>query len=255
MKKLFNKAVFKKVQTHIITTSKIVYDYGKNRYQTLNKRQRKRLLLGIGLISLTLAILSLSVNTPKAALKSSDPVHFETKAYRANQSPTQLIGPEFNPNRTRKLQSQLNQLEVATNQQYNGLKAQLQTIRFNMDSLASQRDILQLRQTVTQPNQTLLNKVARLQNSVQKIATQTAKKIWVNPQSVERYFRLIAVQGFSDGMRAIIDVDGHQTVLSTNEICPACRGWVLQGMDFANQTAVFSKPLDHQTFYVKLQTN
>ncbi len=259
MRHYIDKERIDTIKHHLIKQYKAVYHYVKTRYQslnrTLNRKQRIGFVLSVGLILLTLVIFSVSHHAHKVLPKSTYPIHFEHKTDSVDKLNNKLTLSDMNQERTVKWQSQLNQLEAATNQQYRLLKTQLQTIRSNMDSLASQRDVLQLQQTMGKPNKALLNKVVSLQQSVQKIVQQTAKKVWINPRSVERYFRLVAIQGFSDGMRAIIDVDGHQTALSRREICPACRGWVLQRLDFANQSAVFSKHTSKHSLYVKLQAN
>ena len=153
------------------------------------------------------------------------------------------------------LQNQLDRLKQSSSKKMQALQVELQIMQSRISLLASKNDVQKLQQTVSEPNSTLLGKMNNLQDSVQKVIAQTAEKTWVDPTTVQKYFRLVAVQGFSDGMRAIIDIDGNQTTLTTNEICPACRGWVLQKMSFANQSAVFSKQTDSRVFYVKLQGN
>lgn len=216
----------------------------------LTKKQRIALLLSLGVIVLVLVLSSVLFSTHKkegGRGTQAYPITFETQAKSAAL-------PAANDTHEQ-LASQLSTLQDTTNQQYQGVKDQLQAIQGNLGSLASQHDVKQLQQSIQIPNTQLLGAVDNLQQSVQQIVRQTAKKVWVDPKTVEHYFRLVAVQGFSDGMRAIIDVDGNQTVLSENQPCPVCRGWVLKSMDFTNQSAIFTKKEKDQISYVKLQAN
>lgn len=200
----------------------------------------------------------------KAVSAKNNAIHFETKPIQLSPSALQKDSVNYLelPNNKRvvnaddsKLKSEFDALKSVAYQQFDGFRAQLQAMQASLASLPSQQDIQQLQQTVAQPNPDLLGKINNLQQSMQLIVNQTAKQSWVNPGIVEKYFRLAAIQGFSDGMRAIIDVGGNQTVLSVNESCPACRDWRLKSLDFTNQSAVFSKQVLKQTLYVKLQAN
>lgn len=153
------------------------------------------------------------------------------------------------------LQAQLNKMKEELSAYFQAMNAKLQNVRSNMDRLASQQDVKQLQQQLARPNQVLLGKVNSIQGWVQRILQQASEKHWVGPQAVQHYFQLAAVQGFSDGMRAIIDIDGNQTALSVNETCPACCGWTLKSMDFSNQTAIFYKEKNNVLFLVKLDAN
>ncbi len=255
MKQFINNDVLLKIKHQIITKLRTTYEFAKLHYQRLSKRQRIVLLTIIGVIVLLSIAMCLSHSPEKTKLNAGYPVFATKKAATSKQLNNSNIPLAPNTNNNAKLQVQLGQLKSLSNQQFKTVQDKLQTIQTNMSSLASQQDVQQLQQTVAEPNKTLLGKVDHLQNSVQTIIKQTAKKTWVNTKTVELYFRLAAVQGFSDGMRAIIDVDGNQTALSSREICPVCRGWILQSMDFANQSAVFAKTTDNQRLYVKLQTN
>lgn len=254
-----NKDAINKLKYQIKLKLRLIYQFAKTTYQKLNKQQRIALSIVVGLILLLLIVIGLSSGSDiakKPTSKNSYPVRFETQSPNKQKNKI-TINPE-NSNVSSKninFQAQLNQLKAISNVQYAAVKDQLQAIQSSMSSLASQQDVQQLKQNVSAPNEQLLGKVNSLQNSVQKIIKQTEKKTWVTPQSVERYFRLVAVQGFSDGMRAIIDVDGNQTTLSVEQICPACRGWVLHSMNFASQSAIFSKQIGNQILYVKLRAN
>ncbi len=158
----------------------------------------------------------------------------------SNQSTNELI----------KIQGELNQVKMSSDQEFDSLKKQLDAVESSISTLASENEVQQLQNAVTQPNPTLLGKVDTLQTSVQKIIQQTAKVKFVSPQRVEGTFRLVAIQGFSDGMRAIVSVKGNELALSPNEIAPACQGWVLKSMSFANQSAVFQHSANE---FVKLE--
>lgn len=264
-KPLISKEALLKIKHQLISQSKTVYEFAKAYYQKLNKRQRIVLFSGVGVIALLLISLSF-IHSPtkitkiKTAKAKTDYPVFETKAITTPiaKHVSQLsnnIPSMNNQDSYSTLLVQLDQIKSLYSQQLKSVQDELQRLQSNMSSLASQQDVDALQQTVAEPNKALLGKVDHLQNSVQIIIKQTAQKTWVNPKSVEQYFKLVAVQGFSDGMRAIIDVDGNQTVLSSQEICPVCRGWILQTMDFANQNAVFTKTVNGQQFYVKLAAN
>lgn len=147
-----------------------------------------------------------------------------------------------------KLTQEINQVKSDSEQHYQQLQDQLNAIVNKLSVLASNQSVSQLQQSVTTPNPTLLGKMNNLQDDVKTIIHQTAKKVFLNPKVVNHYFQLVAIQGFSDGMRAIIDIDGNQTTLGINEVCPACRGWSLTSMDFTKQTATFEN--QHHQFVV-----
>lgn len=86
-----------------------------------------------------------------------------------------------------------------------------------------------------QLNDTLQQWRKTIDNQLQ--STHSPKAI--PPKTIERFFTLAAVQGFSDGLRAIIDIDGHQTALAIGDSCAACHGWRLKKLDFASQSAIF----------------
>ncbi len=276
-KKLISKAglfkIFLKIKRRMIIQSRMTYRFAKFRYRQLNKRQRIVLFSCISIIALLLISLSFIPSPAKtkkiktAKLNTNYSV-FEKKAIKPVNTVAAKNAPNLKnlknisstndinalDNNTR-LQAQFDQLKSLSNLQFKRVQNKLQSLQSNMSSLASQQDVRALQQSVAAPNKALLGKVDHLQNSVQTIIKQTAKKTWVNSKTVEQYFRLVAIQGFSDGMRAIIDVDGNQTVLSSREICPVCRGWILQSMDFTNQNAVFAKTTNNKHLYVKLQAN
>jgi flagellar basal body-associated protein FliL len=259
MKKYLHPDTLRKLKYRASMKGKITYQFCKACYQKLNKKQRTVLFSSNGLIALLLIVFgSSSIFVSNSQPKTDYPVKFETKAavkQQAHQIVSRLKVESASQNNNAKLQAELNSLKVSSSAELQALRSQLQSMQSDIGSLASQQNIQQLQQAVAKPNKALLGKIDTIQNSVQTIIKQTAKKIWVNPQTIRQYFRLVAVQGFSDGMRAIIDVDGNQATLSVNETCPACRGWALQSMDFANQTAVFSKQANHQTLYVRLHAN
>jgi|GEM_PF-1964249 mRNA-degrading endonuclease HigB of HigAB toxin-antitoxin module len=254
MKKPINKETLKKAKDQIAQKSKIAYRLIKARYQKLNKRQRIALFAGNGAIILFFIALGISHHSSRARSTTAYPINFEAKSQVVKKPSAQPV--IIKPNtQTLQLQSQLNDVKQDSSEQYNTMRAQLQTIQSNMSSLASEEGMQQLQKSITEPNKTLLGKMNHLQGSLKTIMKQTAKKTWVNPKTVEQSFRLVAVQGFSDGMRAIINVSGNQMTLSTHEISPACQGWVLQTMDFSNQSAVFAKQTKDQRLFVKLQAN
>ncbi|MDP1574339.1 MAG: hypothetical protein Q8L78_05360 [Coxiellaceae bacterium] len=260
MNNLINRDTLLNIKYQAVEKIRNYYTFIKLQAQNLNKRQRVVLFSCVGLIILLVLVFSFIYSSHHVKSKTNYPVHFETlqKTIQKPKIATQPVSSVVNSvekNNDDKLQVGLNKLETSSNKQMQALQIELQIMQSRLTSLASQDDIQKLQQTVSKPNQMLLGKMNSLQNSVQKVVAQTAKKTWVDPVTVQKYFHLVAVQGFSDGMRTIIDVDGNQTALSKNEICPVCRGWVLQHMNFSNQSAVFSKQSAQQTLYVKLQTN
>ena len=255
------KAFWLKLKTHIIQNAQKTYLFFRRYVKKLNKRQRKLalILLCTGFFGLLLmSALSIVFKQPK---KSKAHIAFQTHIARQPQTQTMQTVETALAEKERlnqALQAQVDSLKTASSNQFQTLNLQLQRIQQALSNVASQDDVVQLQQSAQKPNPALLDKMDDLQTTLKKMATQTAQKHWVNPKTVERYFRLIAIQGFSDGLRAIIDVNGHQTTLTQHEPCPACRGWVLVHMDFANQNAVFVKQTQNpqnQRLYVKLQTN
>jgi mRNA-degrading endonuclease HigB of HigAB toxin-antitoxin module len=253
MKKIIHRDALIKIKNQITIKSKRFYHAFKRHYQKLNKRQRWAVFSSLGIV-LIIAVMSISHSTKKTTSHSAYPVNFETKSQTLKKPSAQSAMIKSNT-QTLQLQSQLNDVKQDSSEQYSTMRAQLQTIQSNMSSLASEGGMQQLQKSIAEPNKTLLGKMNHLQGSLKTIMKQTAKKTWVNPQTVEQSFRLVAVQGFSDGMRAIINVSGNQMTLSTHEISPACQGWVLQSMDFSNQSAVFAKQTKDQRLFVKLQAN
>jgi hypothetical protein len=218
MKNRMNKEILQKIKFHIITKMNSAYQFTNFYYQKLNKRQR-RVLSAIGFILLLVVLMAVGSLFIKHQSNADYPVQFQTKATVKNVLPSKPSSPTVVGN-DMKLQNQLDALKVSSSQQFQAMQEQLQMIQSSLSSLPSFQDIQQWQLQSDEPNKALLNKVSDLQNTMQKIVKQTAEKIWVNPKVVEKYFRLIAVQGFSDGMRAIVDIDGNQTTLSVHELCP-----------------------------------
>ena len=208
-------------------------------------------------LAIVLTLLALSLNKHRSVAqtgKEDSRLYWEGKT-KATPKNEQVVDSFADPQAMviSQLQLQLKEIQDNTNTQLMALKQQLSTLQSGISTVASQNDVEQLQATLATPNPMLLGKVDTLQTSIQKIIQQTAKVQFVDPHTVGKYFQLVAVQGFSDGMRAIIDVNGNQTTLSVNEVCPACRGWTLTSMDFSNQTATFEKNDGLQDQYVKLQ--
>ena len=225
----------------------------KNNYKGFGKFQKIAIFSGVGVAALLLMSLGLSRAHDKIHNSENYPIKFETVSKstspkQVNGSAAQLpLKPTID---FTQLQTQLNQAKQHSDREFTALRSQIEAIESSMTALASQNDVQALQNAVMHPNPIILTKVDSLQTSVQKIMQQTAKIKFVDPKTVEHEFRLVAVQGFSDGMRIIIDVNGNQTVLSLNETCPACQGWVLKKIDFAGQSAVFEKG---KNVFVKLQ--
>lgn len=120
-------------------------------------------------------------------------------------------------------------------------QAQLQQLTDTLGQFTTQHreDMTQLQQRLQTPNPTLLAQVNAVKQSVHTLVKEHAKPQWISPEQVEKHFQLVAIQGFSDGLRAIITIAGHQTALALHESCPACHGWRLASMNFNRQRAVF----------------
>ena len=257
MKISINKEAIHKIQQQIMQKIKSAYQLAQSMYQKSDKRQRGVLLIIGAVIPLLLLMILSSAAEKGFRQKSAHPIQFETQAtypHPATVAAQAPLQPVTSTNNTH-LQKELDQLKAVSHAQYSSVNDQLQAIQLGLSNLASQQDMQQLQKTVAQPDTKLQRQMSHLQQSIERIAQQTEQKTWVNPKSVEPYFRLVAVQGFSDGMRAIIDIDGNQTTLSIKQICPACRSWVLQSMNFAQQQAVFSKQVGNHMLYVKLRAN
>ncbi len=248
MKHSVNKENFLKLYQWSVLKFKMLYYFLRPCYLKL-------LISALGTTFVVIVISMTIVHSKKNAVDAAYPVKFEiNKPIKIHRT----LQPNINTDNARhiaQLQKQLADVEANSAQYYQTINVKLQQLQSTMTSLASQHEVKQLQQQFNQPNQALLGKVNSLQGWVQEILQQTAVKRWIDPSVVGQYFHLEAVQGFSDGMRAIIDIDGNQTALSVNEICPACRGWRLKSMDFSNQSAVFYKNHNNTLFLVKLQAN
>lgn len=256
MMKLINEDTVLKIKCLLESKIKFLYQWARPYF---NKRYFIA-LLSVFLFSFFILILFFGFHNSYKhnELQNNYAVRFEAPEIKiqkqpSNIQPLNIVSDKKSDEKI--LQNQLNQLKQSSSKKMQALQVELQIMQSRISLLASKNDVQKLQETVSEPNSTLLGKMNNLQDSVQKVIAQTAEKTWVDPSTVQKYFRLVAVQGFSDGMRAIIDIDGNQTTLTANEICPACRGWVLQKMSFSNQSAVFSKQTDSHTFYVKLQGN
>ena len=231
-------------------------------YKKLTKHQRLLIASVVSILLIVIITLSTFHTSKKDSSNKSGAISFDTsipiRHYSKNPKmllkQTDTFQPKPSPEEPA-ITNQIKALQSTSDEKINALQSQLQTIQNNLSRLASQGDMQQLQATLSQPNQVVTSKLNYLQRAIQKIADQTAKKTWVDPKKVERYFHLVAIQGFSDGMRAIIDVNSNQTTLSINELCPACRGWILKTMNFEQQSAVFYKKCAHQIFYVQLHAN
>ena len=206
-------------------------------------------------ISFTAHIWVLSHN---ATLKNRRPVHFDTVSVGpivmkpAIQVPIKLEAPIPTVDQ---LQAEIKQMHTDLEISNQNMQQAMETIQSHLTVLPSGHDIATLQENLSKPDQEITHTLDTINQSVNQIVAQTAQETWVDPVTVQAYFQLVAVQGFSDGMRAVIDVDGHEMTLSDDEICPACRGWQLDHMDFSTQTAVFKKQVDDKTLFVSLRAN
>ena len=194
-----------------------VYYKLKLSYQHCPSKKRVVLFVSAPLILLLIIYVGISLSSQQ------ETVHYRVNFTRPHPAP---------PPNDKKLELKVAQLQNNTGKQFQQLQNNLMNMNHLLNTLAS-------KQPVTIPNPTILGKVDKLQDDVSTIIAQHQKKVFVNPQTVANHFQLVAIQGFSDGMRAIIDVDGNQTTLGIKESCPVCRGWVIQSMDFTKQSAVF----------------
>ena len=201
-------------------------------FQNLSHKQRKAIYGLVTLTVITTAILLfLEASTqPKYRVNFSKPkplllTHHSTKN---NIKPITIIKP------------------TDEHKDLSNLTEEIQHLQQSMARLSAKRQdsLNALQHSLTLPNPTILGKVDNLQQTVHQIVSAHHKKLIVPARTVENYFELVAVQGFSDGMRAIIEVDGNQTTLGINEVCPACRGWTLKSMDFTKQRATFENKHD-----------
>lgn len=224
----------------------------------LNKIRNPKLILSCGIfifgVLLIASLIGLHRHGVSKNNKSIPPVVYAS----ASQNTSNESG-DFNRvmsiDKLEQLEKVLADVKDNSAQQYETILQQLEEIKKSFPALASAGDIQKLQDYFSKPNVVLLSKIDDLHKQIQKIIQQTSQEQFVNPETVERYFRLAAVQGFSDGMRAVIDVDDNQTVLSINEVCPACHGWLLKRLDFANQSAVFEKNQNNQIFYAELKAD
>lgn len=237
------KFQYQQVKESLVNNIKLTYTKAIGYYQKLNKPQRIVLFLGAGLIALLLIIL---IATSHSTPKEKHTVQFATAKMQTGNKPS---SPKLTLIEKTQLKYELAAIKESANQHYAAVNAQLRAVQSGLSNVASQESLNQIKQQIAKPNTQLMNKVSGMQLSLKKIEQQTQHKIFVSPKVVEGYFQLIAIQVFSDGMKAIIGIDNHQAILGANEVCPACRGWALQSMDFANQSAVFKNAHDQ---YVKL---
>lgn len=254
-----NNTTLKKIRDRVVLVATQLVDALRTQYQKLDKRHRLALAVVPGVLVFLLIITMLNDardNTKKPTPTKPVAIHFATVPHHVTLQRQSVPLVRRAQHDRAPWTSAVKQLTANTDRHYAMLHTQLQTMQTRIDALlASQQSITAWQHTLPQPNSVLLHKLDRVTQAVQALITQTASTTWVDPKTVEQYFRLVAIQGFSDGMRAIVDVDGNQTTLSLHEHCPACRGWVLQTMDFANQSAVFTKHAHHQQFYVRLHVN
>lgn len=220
------------------------------------------LLVSVGLLSIAMGIIFLSYEwmISHRYVKKQATAHFETAPQviiKANTaSPIQpLAKPKDLVPTTAQLQSEIQSIRADLETSNIGMQKAVQMIQTHLTTLPSNTDIAALQANLSKPDQQIASTLDTINHSVNEVVAQTAQKTWVDPKTVEAYFQLVAVQGFSDGMRAVIDVDGHEMTLSVNEECPACRGWQLDQMDFAGQTAVFEKKSGDKTLFVTLRAN
>lgn len=207
------------------------------RVRSLSRKQRilaMSFMLTIVLVIIVGAIL-------KQSKQANYPIHFVKPHKVINQK---IMKPPLHIN-LQPINKNLLDIKQINQHRYDTLSNQLNNLQLSLRQLATnqsaQSESLQL-------NPALLSKVDTLQNDVKTIIHQTAKNVFLDPKTVNQYFQLVAIQGFSDGMRAIIDVDGNQTTLGIHEICPACRGWSLKSMNFIKQTATFEN--QHHQFVI-----
>lgn len=216
--------------------------------------------LGSAIVLIGLVFLSYKLVASHQNIKKQVPIHFEMMPQVGIKvqtvPPIQAVAkPKYLAPTTEQLQSEIQSIRTDLETSNVGMQKAVQMIQTHLTTLPSNTDIEALQANLSKPDQQIANTLDTINHSVNQIVAQTAQKIWVDPATVKAYFQLVAVQGFSDGMRAVIDVDGHEMTLSISEECPACRGWQLDQMDFAAQTAVFEKKSGDKTLFVTLRAN
>lgn len=231
-------------------------------YKNLTRHQRLCIAAIISIILLAIITFTIFHTNKISTSNKPNEARFDTNIPIRHSLQSQKLPPKQNNtfksqinNEQPLITNQIKELSEITNEKIYALQSQLQHIEDNLNRLASHDDIQQLQNELTQPNQFVTSKLNNLQNTIKKIADQTAQKTWIDPKKIEHYFHLVAIQGFSDGMRAIIDIDENQATLGFQETCPACHGWVLKTMNFQQQSAIFYKRRAHQILYVQLHAN
>lgn len=246
---------FKKIAIKLINGIKILVHFIQLNLQQKHPKRWLRWMLLFVLIVLIVILVSYHITKKHYHLKFDNVVPVQSKNHFIQQA-TIVSSQSPQAVNQSQLQTALDQLKINDQQQRQALVLALNQMQAKIKSLASQQDLANLQQAIHAPNQKLLGQMQAVKDALQQVVQQTAQKDWVKPGQVTRYFRLVAIQGFSDGLRAIIDVDGNQAALSLHEVCPVCRGWVLDQMNFSHQSAVFMKTLNnHQKLFVKLQAN
>lgn len=230
-------------------------------FKNRSKKSLIWLLTSVGLMSILTGIIFLFHELMASYhIKKQAPIHFETAPsviiktqVAAKIQP--LVKPKDLEPTTEQLQSEIQSIRADLEISNAGMQKAVQMIQTHLTTLPSNTDIEALQANLSKPDEQIANTLDTINHSVNEIIAQTAQKTWVDPATVEDYFQLVAVQGFSDGMRAVIDVDGHEMTLSVNEECPVCRGWQLDQMSFAAQTAVFEKKSGDKTLFVTLRAH
>lgn len=257
-----DKSSIKKFITILINYVKVKLGFVFRIAKSFPSRVNKRDIILIFIINIATLIIVASINLnkksnnikiPKATQEY--PIKFEIKKDRTEKR--KPISYQYNSQKKEivRLRESLDKWLNFYGKKYGILKNRLQFIESQISRLATEQDIKRLEKILYEPNYKLIGNLEKIQKSIKKIQDKTKNEIWINSKVIEHYFTLAAVQGFSDGLRAIIDVSGNQTALSINQICPACRGWVLKKLNFSNQSAIFFKKLDNKIFYVKLKAN
>ncbi|MCP4475506.1 MAG: hypothetical protein GY821_13270 [Gammaproteobacteria bacterium] len=230
------------------------------RYQQWNRWQR--FFVGLSFIVIILLISStwcihrhhkptaqfISLKGRAQAISTHTPIK-TVSIPSASESP---IAPITNQQR----QQQITQWSHTWQTVNHALQQQLTGLQKAIATLTQQVEAMQTAQQRQYHDQNLtLAQLPQLKILLQQFAQQQTTVQWLKANQLTYYFHLVAVQGFSDGLRAVLDIGGHQTTVAIHESCAACHGWQLQKLDFTHQRALFTKNQHQKKVCVWLTVN
>jgi len=234
----------------IKTSLKMSFNYLNQRSNMLNRRSK---IMGSVLILILILVLISITKHQQTVVKFNDDLNKSTYKNQSLKERSIPIVQADNEN----LNITATHIDHALSMNTTILRSLLSTVYQIPTTLTDIRDKLMsfnFEKWVKESNNSFHDtkqQLSQLQLNVKQLIYQKNKVKNVDPILVEKYFTLAGIQGFSDGLRAVLMVSGHPMILALHDTCAVCHGWYLQRMIFSAQSATFQKNQQFVTLQAK----